>query len=345
MALYAFSRWLLPWLWPFLIAWAVAAALEPVVTRLCRSGVSRGVAAGISTLGFFAALLSLLWLVGARLLREIGELIPRLPEMLSAVSDTLRQWQATLDRWIERAPDSLSAILDSAVSGVTENLSRLPGALTGRLLGWVSNFASAAPSVLLFSVTAVIGTYFISACYPQLLHGAARLLPDRFLFRARLLRRDLRRTLGRWLKAQGLMTLIVCGVLAAAFLLLGLRYALLLAVLTAVIDALPVLGAGTVLLPWAVYDLLTGNVPLALGLAITYAAVTVLRSAIQAKLLGDQLGLHPLASLAAIYAGWTLWGVMGMLLFPILAICVKQALPGLELWRGGTSRQYEGGPL
>ena len=127
--------------------------------------------------------------------------------------------------------------------------------------------------------------------------------------------------------------------------LLGLRYALLLAVLTAVIDALPVLGAGTVLLPWAVYDLLTGNVPLALGLAITYAAVTVLRSAIQAKLLGDQLGLHPLASLAAIYAGWTLWGVMGMLLFPILAICVKQALPGLELWRGGTSRQYEGGPL
>ena len=115
--------------------------------------------------------------------------------------------------------------------------------------------------------------------------------------------------------------------------------------LTAVIDALPVLGAGTVLLPWAVYDLLTGNVPLALGLAITYAAVTVLRSAIQAKLLGDQLGLHPLASLAAIYAGWTLWGVMGMLLFPILAICVKQALPGLELWRGGTSRQYEGGPL
>ena len=68
-----------------------------------------------------------------------------------------------------------------------------------------------------------------------------------------------------------------------------------------------------------------------LGLVIT---VTVLRSAIQAKLLGDQLGLHPLASLAAIYAGWTLGGVMGMLLFPILAICVKQALPGLELYRG-----------
>ena len=104
--------------------------------------------------------------------------------------------------------------------------------------------------------------------------------------------------------------------------------------LTAVVDALPVLGAGTVLLPWALYEMLTGQVPLALGLAITYAAVTVLRSAIQAKLLGDQLGLHPLASLAAIYAGWTLCGVLGMLLFPILAICVKQAIPGLELFRG-----------
>ena len=130
------------------------------------------------------------------------------------------------------------------------------------------------------------------------------------------------------------MSLIICAVLAGAFLLLRLRYALLLALLTAVVDALPVLGVGTVLLPWALYELLTGQVPLALGLAITYAAVTVLRSAIQAKLLGDQLGLHPLASLAAIYAGWTLGGVMGMLLFPILAICVKQALPGLELYRG-----------
>ena len=113
---------------------------------------------------------------------------------------------------------------------------------------------------------------------------------------------------------------------AAAFLLLRIDYALLLAALTAVIDALPVLGTGVVLIPWAVYDLLTGATARAIGLAVTYAAVTLLRQSIQAKLLGDQLGLHPLATLVSIYVGWRTCGVWGMLLFPILAITGKQLL-------------------
>ena len=341
-ALYAAARWLLPWLWPFLIAGAAAAAMEPAVAYLCRRGLKRGVAAGICALLFLAAALGLLWLICGRAAHELTELSRRLPEIVKGVSATLRDWQAALDGWIERAPEGLAAPAEAAVAGAMESLGSIPGKLAGKLPGVLSGVASSAPSVLLFAVTALIGTYFISASYPDLLHGAARLLPDRFLCRARLLRRDLRRTLGRWLRAQGLMTLITFGVLAAAFLMLGVRYALLLALLTAVIDALPVLGTGTVLLPWAVFDFLTGDVPEGVGLAITYAAVTFLHSSLQAKLLGDQLGLHPLATLAAIYAGWKLWGVWGMVLFPILAVCVKQALPGFRLRRGVGTEKSEG---
>lgn len=329
-AVYAAAHWLLPWLTPFLIAGAAAALLEPAVAYLCRQGLKRPMAAGICVLGFVTVLLGLLWLLCGRAAHELAELTRRLPEILSSVSATLQSWKGRLDGFVARAPDGLpAALLDKAVSGVVERLSVLPAELAGRLPGAVSGLAAAAPSVLLFTVTALIGTYFISASYPDLLHGAAKLLPDRFLCRARLLRRDLRRTLGRWLRAQGILSLITFGVLAAAFLLLRVRYALLLALFTAVVDALPVLGTGTVLLPWALYDFLTGGVPLGVGLVITYAAVTVLRSSIQAKLLGDQLGLHPLATLAAIYAGWKLCGVWGMVLFPILAICIKEALPGL----------------
>ena len=198
-ALYLFSRWVLPWLWPFLIAWAAAAAMEPAVGGLCRRGLKRPLAAGVCSLVFFAAALSLLWLLGARVLHEVGELLPRLPGMLEGITDTLRRWQTLLDVWIARAPEGVANLIDGAVSGLTERLARLPGELTGRALALASGFAAAAPDVLLFTVTALIGSYFISACYPELLHGAARLLPDRFLCRARLLRRDLRRTLGRWL--------------------------------------------------------------------------------------------------------------------------------------------------
>ena len=338
--LYAAGRWVLPWLWPFLIAWAWAAALEPLVGRLCRRGWKRPIAAGACLLGTLAAVLGLLWLLLARAAGELGELLPRLPGLLSDAAATVRGWKGALDGWSDRAPGELGLWLDRAVSGLTERLGALPGELAGKLPKVISGLAAAAPSALLFAATAVIGTYFISASYPELLHGAARLLPDRFLCRARLLRRDLRRTLGRWLRALALMGGIVCAVTAAAFLLLGVRYALLLAVLTAAVDALPVLGAGAVLLPWAAWAFLNGDVPLGTGLVITYAALSVLRSCMQAKLLGDNLGLHPLWALAAIYAGWTLWGVKGMLLFPVAAVCVKQALPGFTTaWRRGADRR------
>ena len=331
--LYACLRWVLPWLWPFLIAWAAAAAMEPAVCGLCQRGLKRGMAAGVCALCFSGAALGLLWLLCGRLLRELGELLPRLPELFSRLSGTLELWRGHLDRWLSRTPEGLSQWMERSLSEAAARLAALPAALAQRGLSALSAAAAQAPSALLFGVTAVIGTYFISAAYPELLHGAARLLPDRFLYRARLLRRELRRTLGRWTKAQAIMTLITWGMLTGAFLLLGVRYALLLAMGTAVIDALPVLGTGTVLVPWALYSLFTGDRGLGLGLLITYTAVTVLHSSIQAKLLGDQLGLHPLATLAAIYAGWTLWGVWGMLLFPILAICVKETLPGLEGFR------------
>jgi len=125
------------------------------------------------------------------------------------------------------------------------------------------------------------------------------------------------------------------GELLLAFLLLKLDYAILLALLTAVIDALPVLGAGALLLPWAAVELLTGNYPLGVGLVITYGAVTLIRQCIQAKLLGDQLGLHPVASLIAVYIGYRAMGVWGMILFPMLFITVKQLNDRgvLTLWR------------
>ena len=327
LAVWLFSRWVLPWLWPFFAAAAAAAILEPAVAGLCRRGVKRPLAAGICALLFLGGLGSVSWLLLGRLLTELTELLGRLPELLERLPQTLEKLRAALDGWTGPVPAGMEDWIDGAVRSVAQRLTAVPGALLERLLGVLSAAAAEAPNALLFAVTAVLGAYFISAGYPQLCRSAAAYLPERYLSKARSLRTLLRRTLGRWLRAQGILLLIMFGALGAAFLLLGVPYALLLALLTAVVDALPVLGAGTVLLPWAAGAMLGGDVPLGLGLLITYGAVTVLRSAIQAKLLGDQLGLSPLATLAAIYAGWTLWGVWGMLLCPVAAICVKQAMP------------------
>ena len=324
--IYVGFRWLLPWLLPFLLGLAAAAAIEPAVSWLCRRGAKRELAAGICVLAALALLTGLLWLLLHRGADELRALLANLPALLRSVSATLETWKTVLLGMTDRAPPGLSEWLDRAVEGARTSLASLPATLSAHLLGLLSGAAAGAPDTLLFAVTLIIGFYFISASYPALLRGAARLLPDRFLARARIVRRDLRRTMGRWLRAQLILSLITFGALTAAFLLLRIDYALLLALLTALIDALPVLGTGIVLIPWAIYDLLTGATARAIGLAVTYAAVTVLRQSVQAKLLGDQLGLHPLATLVSIYVGWRTCGVWGMLLFPILAITGKQLL-------------------
>ena len=330
-AVYAAVRWLLPLTAPFLLALGCAAVLEPAVAALCRRRVPRPLAAGLTLIGALAVTAGLAWLLLRRLALELGELGARLPEIVRTLTGTLGRWEAAAQRVLSRAPEGVGVWLERALQGAEEGLLRLPGELSQRALRLLPSLAAGAPTALLFAVSAVIGAYFMSSLYPELLHAAARLLPERLLCRARLLRRELRRTLGRWLKAQGILLAITFALLTAAFALLKVEYALLLALMTALIDALPVLGTGTVLLPWAAWEVLRGNIPLGVGLALTYAAVTVIHQSIQAKLLGDQLGLHPLLTLAAIWLGFRVWGVAGMLVFPLLAVCAKQALAGVRI--------------
>ena len=120
------------------------------------------------------------------------------------------------------------------------------------------------------------------------------------------------------------MSAITFGEMLIVFALLRIDYALVLATTVAIVDALPVFGAGTVLLPWAAWEFIAGDGSKGLALVISYGAVTVLRNCIQAKLLGDQLGLHPAATLLAIYSGAKAMGVAGMIIFPIAAISIKK---------------------
>lgn len=346
---YASLRWLLPWLAPFLAAYAIAALLEPGVSYICRRWRwNRGAASGVCTLGFLSAAGGLVYLLVSRVWAEIAALFDRLPEILGAFADTLGRWQTVLSRYAADMPEGVALWFSRSGDSFGDLLTGLPALLSGKLLSLLSVLASAAPSVLLFSVTVLIGAYFISASFPEIAAFVKRQIPPRFSDRARHIHRGLRRTLGRWLRAQLIMTLITFFELALAFALLGVGYPLVLAVIIAVIDALPVLGTGTVLIPWAVCELLTGGTALGVGLAVTYGAVTLLHSCIQAKLLGDHLGLHPVVTLIAIYVGYRAWGVRGMLTFPILAISIKQLGDSgiIHLWKTANEGEaYDRDPI
>ena len=134
----------------------------------------------------------------------------------------------------------------------------------------------------------------------------------------------LRSALGGYFRAQGWLLLVTLAIVAVGLLILRRRNALALALMIAVVDALPVFGAGTILIPWGILSLLRGQTSLAVGLLLLYAIASLTRTLLEPRFLGRQIGLHPLLTLAALYAGFRLFGIVGMILVPVGVILLKQ---------------------
>ncbi len=334
-ALWLAARFLLPWLAPFLLAMALAAMLEPLVRLLVRHGWRRGAAAGLLTLLLLAALL---WGAGAltsRAIAAVTDFARQSPLLMAGLGRALERLETRLLSAIAEAPAGVSDYLLTALEAMSERLYDLPAALSQWALDALAKAAQGSGNVLLFAVTAGIGTYFISAAFPQTLAFLRAQLPEALGRRLAGMGEDLKGSFGALLRAQLMLMAMTFFELLLAFVLLGVPRAPVAAALTALIDALPVFGTGIVLLPWALYCLLLDDLGRALGLLICWAMVNLVRSGAQAKLLGDQIGLDPLASLIAVYVGWRVWGVWGMLLFPVLLVTLRQLNDKgvLRLWK------------
>ena len=211
----------------------------------------------------------------------------------------------------------------------------LPDWLYRTLSTWTVSALAALPDWGLFLFTTGLATYFTSAGRPALLAFLRRQAPPSWRPALRTGCRRFRATAGGWLKAQGMLMLITFGELTLGFLFLGVDLSILLAALTALVDALPVFGTGTVLIPWALLELLSGRFSMALGLFVLYLIVSLVRSLLEPKLVGDRVGLPPLAALLCMYVGFRAFGVVGMVLSPLAAILIKEAHDCgiVRLWR------------
>jgi predicted PurR-regulated permease PerM len=191
---------------------------------------------------------------------------------------------------------------------------RLPQ-LTGRMLGNVSEGIFAL-------ITGILSGFMLSVRLPAIKTWLQQRISKEQHQRLRELLQALRHGLLGWLQAQLKLAGVTLGVLAIGLWVLQVDRWLALAALIAVVDAFPVLGVGTVLLPWALVCLLLGQTARGVGLTALFATIWLLRSLLEPRLVGKGIGLDPLLTLAAIYAGFRFWGIPGMILAPLLALLV-----------------------
>ena len=329
-------RYVLGWILPFLIALGMAALTEPAIRWLReRLHLQRGFLAVVLTALVVGAAAALLTVPAVLLVRQTVSLLEDLPAMLAGLPQRIEGVLDRLESFCADCPEGLRDWLERGLSVVNEQLSALVGKLSAAGVRGLAALVAALPRILLFAATTVLAMFFTAACYPRLTAFVGRQLSVGGREKAQELKSHVLQTMGKWLRAECILIAITFAELLAGFLLLRQPYALLLAVLVALIDALPVFGTGTVLLPWALGCCLIGDFPKGIALTALYAVIMLVRSITEPKIMAAQAGLPPLAALMAMYVGFRAVGVGGMILFPILLLLIKQLHDGgfLRLWK------------
>ncbi len=339
LGLWAGSRYLLPIALPFLLAGVLALAAEPLVGVLHRRlHLPRSAAAGIGVvIALLVAVLALLT-VGAFLFRQLGRLTGVLPDLEDTAVQGMESLKGFLTNLAASTPKAISPILTRGVEGIFSDGTALVDQATAKALQLASGVVTRIPDGFFGFGTWILASFMISAKLPGIRQWVSSHLPKSWHEKFLPALSRLKKNLSGWLLAQLKLTGITFLVLTAGFLLLRIQYAPLWAFLVSLVDALPILGTGSVLIPWSLVCFLQSEPVRAVGLLAVYAVGAVLRSVLEPRLVGKQLGLDPLVTLLAIYTGYRLWGILGMLFSPLLAVTVCQlaAIPEKTEKQGGS---------
>lgn len=321
-------RFFLPLFSPFLIGAGLALTAEPTVRFLTRRlRLPRSVGAGIGVGMTFCLVCILLLLLLAFMIRELKALAGVIPDLEATVSTGVDRLQLWLEGMASRTPQSIRPILlENIRSAFSDGAAVVDGA-AGYLLSLAGSLLSHVPDSALGLGTAVISGFMISAKLPRIRSWLLKRIPREKLRSILEAGKRIRNVAGKWLMAQAKLMGVTFVILFLGFVILRIPYALLWATGVALVDAFPVLGTGTVLLPWSLITALQGDTPRAIGLLGVYASVTLIRSALEPKLVGRQLGLDPLVTLIALYVGYKIWGILGMILAPLLTVTAIQVVP------------------
>lgn len=325
LALWLAVAFLLPLVLPFLLGLLLARAAKPLAALLAsRLRIPRVLASGVAVLGLFAALLLLIFLLCRAVCGEAVRFSQEIPALLTSLEAPMSDLQTRLLDLSARAPAFLSAPLQGSIDSIFQSSTALAGQLPGKLLTLVSSLIKRLPDIFLFLVTTILASFMISSQYDAIWRFLHRQIPAKWKNRYDTLVSSLRATLIAWLKAQLKLIGVTFFILTMGMMLLNVSFPLLFGGLIALIDALPVFGTGTILIPWGILSFLRGDMRMGIGLFLLYGTAYLTRSVLEPRLLGKQMGLNPLLTLLALYAGYRILGVIGMITFPIGAILIKQ---------------------
>lgn len=306
---------------PFVAALITAAILHPPIRWLQRRlGVPRKFSTLLILLLLFGLLGAGIGYLGYAGGVELVALVQNWNGLLESLQSTLDQIEIMSAQLWRLVPPQLTAAVESVTQGFMEWLNSAMPDLLNAAVEYTTDKARGVPDVVLALIIYIMACYMLTVDYPYLRSQAVQHTHQRLLHFLKQVRDTALAAFGGYLRAEFLLSVVVFFILLVGFFVIGQPYGLLLALVLAVMDFIPIIGAGTVMVPWAVIDLFMGNYFHAVQLMVIWGAIALFRRVGEPKFVGDQTGLSPIASLISIYIGWRLAGVLGMILGPTIAL-------------------------
>lgn len=343
MLFYLFMHYAFWITFPFLAAFAVAMFLQRPVSFITRkTPIKRGLASVIMVILLLLAFLGPISLITAKIISEFMGFFDYIKNILDNLPQFLEQFEISLADAIAFLPDGIEnkimdtfASVSAALSGtggqniVTPDLPAIDFSILKAPLMGVWNTAKQIPSALVSVLIAIIACCFMTADFPRISGFIKRQIPSEKKHVIRDAKNTVFSSLKKIVKAYLLIMLITFSEMFIGLNILKLigvfesSYIFVIAFVTCIVDIVPVLGTGTVVLPWAVYSFIMGDIGMGIGLLIIYAVITVIRQIIEPKLVAMQLGLPPFITIIAMFFGLKLFGFIGLFLLPLLITMLK----------------------
>ncbi len=347
-AFYLFMKYAFGLVSPFIIAIAIAVMLQTPIRKISeKTKIKKPIVGAVSVLLIISAIIAAVVLVGYRLFVEFKGLGEYLMGFVSDIPNLIRTAEAWILARLTILPDAFEATVADAITGIVDNmllatqseqmidtvpsigLNGFDFSIITTPLGGLLSTAMQIPSIFTAVLIGIIACFFITCDYDGFTKMIKQNISDEHcqaIVKTKKLFSDI---LGKMVKSYATLIFITFCEVSIGLNILKLigvydgGYIIAVSIVTAIVDILPVLGTGTVLIPWAVFNLFTGNIGLGIGLIVLYALITVIRQILEPRLVSMNIGIHPVVTLLGMYLGVRLFGVLGIFILPITFFLIK----------------------
>lgn len=310
---------------PFLVAFVISLMIEPGIKYLMKkTKLSRKMTSIIIFIIVFAII--------------IGSVTWGIVSLISESTNLLQTLNLYIDRAYTQIQETIGKLSISRVS-ISSNVASLMQDASKELLfklsTWITGFLTklmsiitSIPSIAIYVVITILSVYFVCTDRIYILDFMEHHMPKKWVQKIGGHIREITIKLGGYLKAESILILVsfiisLVGLYIFKFIGMNVKYPLLIALGIGFVDALPILGSGSVMAPWAVMEALNGDIQLGVAIIVLWIIMSIVRQFLEPKIVSGKIGIHPIFTLIAMYTGFKVIGVMGMLVGPIVLIILK----------------------